>query len=64
MEHEMAWVFFIINNWQRIVLKLERGMLTMTQHNQDDPLPLENVKINLSSRLYRLSKIQTVEISK
>lgn len=25
---------------------------------------LENVKINLSSRLYRLSKIQTVEISK
>lgn len=37
MEHEMAWVFFIINNWQRIVFKLERGMLTMTQHNQDDP---------------------------
>lgn len=28
------------------------------------PLPLENVKIKLSPRLYRLSKIQTVEISK
>lgn len=64
MEHEMAWVFFY--NQQLAKDCFEVG----TWHADNDttqsrwPLPLENVKINLSSRLYRLSKIQTVEISK
>lgn len=39
MEHEMAWFFFYNQQLAKEFLKLERGMLTMTQHNQDHPLP-------------------------